>query len=229
MSYPYISRFVSKRIKKLLFVSSGGTIYGSPTTLPIIEASPTDPVCSYGITKLTIEKYLALFNRLYGLDYTIVRPSNAYGIRQNPNGIQGAISVFLGKVAGNEPIAIWGDGEVVRDYIYIEDLVDGMHKAATTTTTERIFNLGSGTGHSLNQIIETIRSLTGKDVRVDYKEKRVFDVPEIYLDITRARKLLCWAPATSLEIGINKTWEFIRDLELRNDQTCPRSVRPDQE
>jgi UDP-glucose 4-epimerase len=207
---------VGKNIKKLVFVSSGGTIYGRPAALPIAEEGPTEPECSYGITKLTIEKYLALYKHLNGLDYTIVRPSNAYGSRQNPAGIQGAISVFLGKVARNEQIEIWGDGEVVRDYIYVEDLVDGIYKASTTAVSDRIFNLGSGIGHSLNQIVETVRAVTGHDVRVEYKATRVFDVPQIFLDITRARKMLSWAPATSLEIGIKKTWAFIEELQRCN-------------
>ncbi|WP_243370841.1 NAD-dependent epimerase/dehydratase family protein [Geotalea sp. SG265] len=199
---------------KVIFVSSGGTVYGKPLTLPIAENSPTDPECSYGITKLMIEKYLALFKLLHNLDYTIVRPSNPYGSRQNPNGIQGAISVFLGKVARNEPIEIWGDGEVVRDYVYIEDLAEGIYRAATKPTESRIFNLGSGTGYSLNEIVETIRTVTGREVQVEYKPKRTFDVPRIYLDIARARTELDWAPVVSLPAGIAKTWEFVMGLQV---------------
>lgn len=212
-----LEQCVSRKVGKLVFTSSGGTIYGRPAALPIAEDSPTEPECSYGITKLTIEKYLALFKHLHGLDYTIVRPSNPYGSRQNPAGIQGAISVFLGKVARNEPIEIWGDGEVVRDYIYVDDLAAGIYRAATMAAPERIFNLGSGAGHSLNQIVEVIRTVTGRDVRVEYRAKRAFDVPQIYLDIARARKSLDWTPVTSLEAGIGKTWQFIEELQRRND------------
>ncbi|NVN97634.1 NAD-dependent epimerase/dehydratase family protein [Candidatus Nomurabacteria bacterium] len=207
-----LEQCVAKKIGKVIFASSGGTIYGRPSKLPISEDSPTDPECSYGITKLTIEKYLSLYNHLYGLDYTIVPPSNPYGSRQNPNGIQGAISVFLGKVARNEPIEVWGDGEVVRDYIYVSDLVDGIYNASINTTSNRIFNLGSGSGYSLNQIIEVIRNVTGRNVMVDYKAKRGFDVPRIYLDIKRAETELKWYPVTPLEVGIGKVWEFIQGL-----------------
>lgn len=207
-----LEQCISRKIKKLVFTSSGGTVYGRPRSLPIGEESPTEPECSYGITKLTIEKYLALFNHLYGLDYTIVRPANPYGSRQNPLGIQGAISVFLGKVARDEPIEIWGDGEVVRDYIYVEDLVAGIYKAATISTRSRIFNLGSGTGHSLNEIIRVIRQVTGCEVNVEYKPKRAFDVPEIYLDIAKARDELSWSPRTSLEDGIKETWQYIKTI-----------------
>lgn len=207
-----LEQCVAKKIAKVIFASSGGTIYGRPSTLPISEDSPTDPECSYGITKLTIEKYLALYNHLYGLDYTILRPSNPYGSRQNPNGIQGAISVFLGKVARNEPVEVWGDGEVVRDYVYVSDLVDGIYKASINTTSARIFNLGSGTGYSLNQIIDVIRNVTGRNVMVEYKAKRGFDIPCIYLDIKRAETELKWHPTTPLEVGIVKAWEFIQGL-----------------
>jgi len=207
-----LEQCVSKKIRKVIYISSGGTIYGKPLRLPISEDSPTDPECSYGITKLTIEKYLALFNHLYGLDYAIVRPSNPYGSRQDPLGIQGAISVFLGKVARKEKIEIWGDGEVVRDYVFIEDLVGGIYKAATMSTPSRVFNIGSGEGHSLNAIVDVIRSVTGSGVSIKYAERRSFDVPAIYLDIDRAKKELSWTPAISLETGIEKTWEFVKGL-----------------
>lgn len=207
-----LEQCAAKKIQKVVFTSSGGTVYGSPMELPIPEDSPTNPECSYGITKLVIEKYLALFKLLHGLDYVIVRPSNPYGDRQNPNSIQGAIPVFLGKVAKGESIEIWGDGEVVRDYIFIDDLVEGIYKAATVNPQSHVFNLGSGVGHSLNDIVKIIYRIVGHEVKVEYKAKRAFDISEIYLDISRAKKELSWAPVTSLESGIEKTWEFIQKL-----------------
>jgi UDP-glucose 4-epimerase len=209
-----IEQCIAQKVKKIIFISSGGTIYGTPLKLPIPEISVTEPECSYGITKLTIEKYLALFNRLYGLEYTILRPSNVYGSRQNPDNIQGAISVFLGKVARGEPIQIWGDGEVVRDYIYIDDMVDAVSKATNINTPDRIFNIGSGQGVSLNEIIKVICQVTKRDTCVEYHEKRIFDVPEIYLDVRRAQQQLNWSPTTSIEVGIKRTWDFIQSLEL---------------
>jgi len=203
---------VEKKIKKLVYISSGGTVYGRPAMLPVPEDGPTDPECSYGITKLAIEKYLALFHHLHGLDYTVVRPSNPYGERQDPNGIQGAIPVFLGKVAKGETIEIWGDGEVVRDYIFIDDLIEGIYRASTVSSASHIFNLGSGAGRSLNDIVAVIRTVTGREALIEYKAKRTFDIPAIYLDIARAKKELSWAPVTSLENGIEKTWEFIQKV-----------------
>jgi UDP-glucose 4-epimerase len=207
-----LEQCVIKKIKKVIFISSGGTVYGNPVRLPISEDDPTNPECSYGITKLTIEKYLALFQKLYDLNYTIVRPSNPYGSRQNPMGIQGAITVFLGKAAKNEALEIWGDGEVVRDYIYIDDLVDGIYKAAILNPPSRIFNVGTGLGYSLNDIVKIIRKVTGRNVRVEYKAMRSFDVQKVFLDNSRAGKELLWFPSTTLEIGIKKTWQFIKEL-----------------
>jgi UDP-glucose 4-epimerase len=203
---------VEKKVRKLVFISSGGTVYGRPATLPVSENHPADPECSYGITKLTIEKYLALYQHLHGLDYTVLRPSNPYGERQDPNGIQGAITVFLGRVAKGETIEIWGDGEVVRDYIFIDDLVEGIYRASTERVASHIFNVGSGAGQSLNDIVAVIRRVTGREARAEYKAKRTFDVPAIYLDISRAKKELSWAPVTSLESGIERTWKFIQNI-----------------
>lgn len=199
-------------VKKVVYISSGGTVYGRPLHLPVTEDSPHEPECSYGITKLTIEKYLSLYRQLHGLEYVVVRPSNPYGSRQNPHGIQGAIPVFLGKVSRGEPVEIWGDGEVVRDYLYIDDLVDGICCAAFTRSTERIFNMGSGEGVSLNQLVTTIRAVTRKELVVNYSPSRSFDVPAIYLDVARAKAQLGWTPVTSLRDGLLRTWDFIGSL-----------------
>lgn len=196
----------------MVFISSGGAIYGNTLSLPIYENCPTEPECSYGITKLTVEKYLAMFNHLHGLDYVVLRPSNPYGSRQNPNGIQGAISVFLGRIAQGKSLEIWGDGRVVRDYIFIDDLIAGIYKAASVNALSRVFNLGSGIGHSLNEIIEVIRKVTGREVKVAYQAKRSCDVPGIYLDICRAKQELSWVPSISLETGIEKTWRLVEKL-----------------
>ncbi len=208
-----LEKCVEVGVKKVVYISSGGTVYGRPLQLPVPEDAPHEPECSYGITKLTIEKYLALYRQLHGLEYVVVRPSNPYGSRQNPHGIQGAIPVFLGRVAKGEPIEIWGDGEVVRDYLYIDDLVDGICRAAFTVAEERIFNVGSGAGVSLNKIVAAIRMVTGREVQVVYQPGRAFDVPAIYLDITRAGNKLGWKPETSLHDGILRAWDFIRNLQ----------------
>lgn len=207
-----LEKCVELGVGKVVFVSSGGTVYGRPQQVPIGEDGATNPECSYGITKLTIEKYLALFRLLHGLEYTIVRPSNPYGSRQNPLGIQGAIPVFLGRVARGEAIEIWGDGSVIRDYLFIDDLVEGISRAAAYRGEERIFNLGSGRGYSLNDLVAIIAAVTGRSVPVNYLGGRNFDIPEIILDIGRAGRELGWAPQTAIETGIRQTWEFVRAM-----------------
>ena len=200
------------KIKKIIFISSGGCVYGYPQSLPVKEDHQTDPICSYGIGKLAIEKYLYLYKKLYNLDYTILRVSNPFGSRQNPFGTQGVISVFLGKVSKNECIQIWGDGRVVRDYLYIDDLVEALIIAVNRNTTDHIFNIGSGDGKSINEIIIAIKSVTGCDFKVIYKDSRACDIPKIYLDISKVSNELNWHPKTSMEKGVEKTWEFIKSI-----------------
>ena len=209
-----LEQCVTNNIKKIIFASSGGTVYGIPQYLPVPEENQTDPICSYGICKLTIEKYLNLFKQLHGLDFTIIRPSNPFGSRQNPFGIQGVIPVFLGKIVRNEPIQIWGTGDIVRDFVYVEDLAEALFNAIIYNTTSKVFNIGSGVGASLNDLIEIMRIVTERDFSVVYSNSRSYDVLQIYLDISRAKKELAWVPHTSLEKGIKYTWDFISSLTL---------------
>lgn len=203
-----------QKITKIVFMSSGGTVYGIPQRLPILEDSQTNPICSYGIGKLAIEKYLLLYKYLYGLNCTVIRPSNPFGERQKPFGIQGLIPVFLGKILKGETIQIWGDGEVVRDYIYITDLVEAIYTASTTDSEMfrdvNTFNIGSGVGLSINTIVEMLKEVTGREVDIQYGQSRSFDIPEIYLDINAAKNYLSWEPKTPIKVGIARTWEFIK-------------------
>ncbi len=211
-------------IKKFVFISSGGTIYGVPQSIPIKENHPTEPICSYGITKLAIEKYLHLFYHLYNLDYVVLRLSNPYGEWQNPHAKQGAIGVFLGRVAQGEAINIWGDGEVVRDYIYIKDAVQALVQGAKYKAHDdepRIFNIGSGQGCSLNELVRVIRDTVDVPVKVEYLTARDLDVPANVLDISLAKKKLGWQPATDLSEGIAASWQWIRSLDLTKQETTP--------
>ncbi len=203
---------VNASVKKVIFPSSGGTIYGSPQQLPISENDPTNPICSYGITKLSIEKYLYLFNYLYGLDYTILRVANPYGPRQNPTGKLGAVTIFLNRILKNMPIQIWGDGEVVRDYIYILDVVEALYNVQNSNLTEKLFNIGSGRGISLNQLLMKIRQVIPNNFQVEYIQGRKVDVPINVLDITKAKIILQWQPTIQLEAGIEKTWQWLKSL-----------------
>lgn len=197
-------------IKKIVFLSSGGTVYGVPSEVPIRENHPTDPICSYGITKLAIEKYLELYRHLHGLDYTILRLSNPYGERQRVAATQGAIAVFLNKALRNEPIEIWGDGSVVRDYIYISDVISALTTTIDYSGSQRVFNIGAGQGKSINEIIESIESIVGHEIVRQYKQSRPFDVPKSILSIAQAKQELNWHPATSFDDGLTRTANWIR-------------------
>ncbi len=197
-------------IKKIIFLSSGGTVYGIPEKTPIKESHPSNLLCSYGITKLTIEKYFHLYHVLYGLDYCVLRLANPFGERQRVKGAQGAIAVFLDKALKGETIEIWGDGSVVRDYIYVSDVIDAMVKAIDYDGSERIFNIGSGNGHSLNDIVNEIESLIGRSVKRKYKKGRSLDVPVNVLDIKRAARWLRWRPTSTFGYGLKQSLEWIK-------------------
>ncbi len=191
-------------LKKVIFVSSGGTVYGVPIQLPILEMHPTDPVCSYGITKLGIEKYLGLFHHLHALDYTVLRLANPFGERQRTHASQGAIAVFLGKVLRGEPVEIWGDGSVVRDYIHIADVVDALLLSLEPTSGEHVFNIGAGYGHSLNEVLDAIEKATGRVANRQYLPGRAFDVPVSVLSIASAKDSLGWSPKVNFEQGLQR-------------------------
>ena len=194
---------VFHNIKDFIFASSGGTVYGIPKTLPVEETSLTSPLCSYGIVKLCIEKYLNLYSRLYNLNTCSLRIANPYGKNQTENSAVGAVSLFCQKAICNEQIEVWGDGSVVRDYIYIDDVVSALISVLNLNKTALPINIGSGIGHSINQILNTIRTVSEKHLNIKYTASRGFDVPEIFLDITNAKTILGWKPKVSLDQGIS--------------------------
>ena len=196
-------------VKKVVYASSGGTVYGIPKELPIKEGHPTEPISSYGITKLAVEKYLHLFNTLYGLDYCILRIANAYGERQPVTGIQGVIGAFLDRAIQGAEITVLGDGMVMRDYTYIGDIVRAFVKAGTHTGEHKVFNIGTGQGHSLNDTIEIIEQITRQTLNTKYLPNRVFDIPVNVLDISRARAHLGWQPMVGFLEGISRTYEWM--------------------
>jgi UDP-glucose 4-epimerase len=201
----------SANVAKIIFASSGGTIYGIPNQIPIPENHPTNPICAYGISKLIIEKYLHLYYHLYGSNFASLRLANAYGNRQDPNGAQGAIAVFLGQVLQGNPIQIWGDGSVIRDYIHVSDIVQACLKAMETSNPQyRIFNIGSGIGLSLNELIASIKRTVGNEIQVQYTPGRKIDVPANILDITLAHKVFDWRPQITIEEGLKKTFQYLK-------------------
>ncbi len=203
-----LQTMVKVGVKKIVFLSSGGTVYGNPVHCPITEDQPLNPICSYGIVKLAIEKYLFLFHQLHDLEYNILRVSNPYGENQQHFGVQGVIPTFLLKAYNNDEITIWGDGSIERDYLYIDDLITICAKAGLQMHND-VFNVGSGELVSINSIIKIIEDVTGKQVQVSRTPSRSFDVKSISLDSTKAKKEFIWDLTTPLPVGIEKNWQWL--------------------
>lgn len=198
----FLNLAVKVKLKKIIFISSGGTVYGVPHYLPIDEHHVTQPRCSYGINKLAIEKYLHLFYDLYGLDYQVLRLANPYGKGQRIQNGQGVISTFLTKALQGETVEVWGDGSTVRDYIYISDVVNALLRAITYNGPSKVLNIASGQGQSLNQVLHEIEIILNKKILRCYKPKRSLDVPASVLSIDNAIHELQWKPAVTFREGL---------------------------
>jgi len=197
-------------VKKVVFISSGGTVYGKESDCPLKEKTATNPISSYGVQKITIEKLLYLYRYMYGLDYRIIRLANPYGPYQRPNGVLGAVTTFTYKALRGEKITVYGDGSVVRDFIYIDDAIKAIMKIVEGENKHRTFNLGCGYGTSIKKVLETIEKVLGIKLNVSYVEGRKVDVPVNYLDISRYEKYYGALNPISLEEGILKTADFMK-------------------
>jgi UDP-glucose 4-epimerase len=199
---------------RVIFSSSGGTVYGKLRHVPVLEDHPLMPITAYGAGKATAEIYLGLYRALHGLDCRIARIANPYGAGQNLTRGQGAATTFLHCALNGQPIVIWGDGEVVRDYIHVVDVASAMARLALAPDSLEFhtFNIGSGTGISLNQIVSELEHRLDRRLKVERGPSRPFDVPISVLDISRARKVLGWEPQLSFSDGIALTLE---DLALK--------------
>lgn len=200
---------MARGMRRIVFFSSGGTVYGNPVRLPVTEAHPLEPICSYGIVKVAVERYLLMYGALGQMDPLILRPGNPYGPRQSASGAQGVIPVFLKRVHAAQPVQIWGDGSAVRDYIYISDLVE-LAVMAGLGGQNGIFNAGSGEGHSLADILARISVTVGSQPVVQYLPQRRFDVDRLVLDICRTSEIFGWKPKVMLQEGLARTWASMR-------------------
>jgi UDP-glucose 4-epimerase len=200
---------VKAKVKRFIFISSGGTVYGVPSIIPIPENHPTNPICSYGITKLTIEKYLRLYYQIHGLNTCSIRLSNPYGEYQRVDSIQGAITVFCYKAITGQTIHIWGDGSVQRDFIYISDVIDAVVKIIDCPISGDEINIGTGKPVSLNEIIDNIENLLAKKIKRQYTAARTFDIPINSLDISYAKEKLRWEPKITIHDGLDRTIRWI--------------------
>ena len=214
MTSKLLEACVRQNIKKVIFVSSGGTVYGKESNCPLSEDAPTNPITSYGVQKLTIEKLLYLYNHMYGLDYRIIRLANPYGPYQRPNGMLGAVTTFIYKALKEESITVYGDGTVVRDFIYIDDAIKGILKIANSTGRHKLYNLGSGVGTSINELLRQIQKELQIELQIEYVDKRDVDVRENYLDMSRyIQEFGKWSPI-SLEEGVRKTALFLSQKKV---------------
>ena len=198
-------------VKRIVFVSSGGVLYGQAKQIPTPEDAPTEPIAAHGISKLAIEKYLAVYEYLYGLDYRVLRVGNPFGPFQMAMKNQGVIAASIPRALAGERIEIWGDGTVVRDYLFVDDVVDALEAAADDRSDLRVFNIGSSRGRRLTDVIGAIETQLGRQLEILWKPGRPVDVPVSVLSIDRAKSVLGWSPKTPFEQGLQQTIAWWRE------------------
>jgi UDP-glucose 4-epimerase len=200
----WLSRLGETRLRRIIYVSSGGTVYGPPRLLPVSEDHPLNPISVYGIAKLACEKLIAMYSELAGIDYRIARPSNAYGEGQPVDRNQGILGVLLDRIKRGKAIEIWGYGEGMRDYIHVDDVVESLLALLTHSGPSRVFNVSTGVGHSVLNVIQAFRSRAQDLPEVVHLPARGFDVPDNILDNSRLKQETGWWPKVSLDAGIDR-------------------------
>ena len=200
-------------VQRFIYISTGGAVYGEPEYLPCDEAHPINPICQYGASKHTVEHYLYLYHANYGLRSTVLRYPNVYGPRQDPHGEAGVVAIFTGRMLAGQPVVINGDGEQVRDFVYVGDCARANLLALTKAPDQAIYNLGSGRGTSVNEIFAALKKTTGYRQPALNGPAKLGETRRIYLDATKAGQQLGWSPLTTLEDGLAKTVEYFRAAE----------------
>jgi UDP-glucose 4-epimerase len=197
-----------KRIR-VVFLSSGGSVYGLPERIPIPENHPTNPICAHGVSKLTVEKYLHFYSHRHGLGYAIARISNPFGEHQDLTGRQGIVGNFIRKALKGELAEVWGDGSIVRDFIYVDDVACALVRLGEYSGPETLFNIGSGCGRSVKDVIRDIGLVTGCKLQVRYTAGRPQDVASNVLDIQKVKTVLGWRPTIGFEEGLRRTVAWV--------------------
>jgi len=198
-------------LKKTIYSSTGGAVYGEPKDLPVTEAAPADPLCPYGVSKHTAEHYLEVYRKLYDMRYTVLRYANVYGPRQDPHGEAGVVAIFSQlMLAGRQP-KIFGDGTMTRDYVYVGDVVDA-NMIALEKSDGACVNLGWGRQVTVQEIFDGVRSAVGCEIEPLYVDERLGEVHHIALDPSLAGQVLGWRPRVELADGLNRAVEFYRRL-----------------
>lgn len=200
-------------VKHFVYISTGGAVYGEPEYVPCDESHPINPICQYGASKHTVEHYLFMYHVNYGLNYTVLRYPNVYGPRQDPHGEAGVVAIFTGKMMAGEPVTINGDGEQTRDFVYVRDCAYANYLAVTVEHKPGIFNIGWGLPTSVNDIFNTLSKITNFPHAAAYGPAKVGETRHIYLDASKARRELGWAPTLSLADGLERTVAYFKEAE----------------
>lgn len=200
--------------RRIIFASSGGTVYGEPDRNPVPESYPNIPVSPYGMSKLVSEKYLDLYKRLYGLNYVSLRLGNVFGPRQSPKGECGVFSIFALKMLKGERPTIYGDGTATRDYIFVDDVIDSFIASLDENIPSDYYNIGRGEETSTKEVYDLLAKVVGYSEEPIYSDPRPGEVYQISLDISKAKENLKWEPKTSLEEGVRKLIEYIKEKEF---------------
>jgi UDP-glucose 4-epimerase len=200
-------------VRKFVYASTGGAIYGEGRQLPAAEDHPVNPESPYGASKHALEHYLYLWKLLHGLDYTVLRYPNVYGPRQNPHGEAGVNAIFIGLMLAGKRPRVFGSGEQVRDYLYVDDVVEA-NVAALIAGSGEILNLGTGIGTSVLDIVRELNRILGTSIEPLHEPARPGEVQRIYLDAARARRVLGWVPTVAFPEGLRRTVEWSRTHPL---------------
>ena len=205
---------IAARGKKLLLVSSGGTVYGEALRLPIAEDQPARPISPYGVTKLTLENYAHVYAVTHGLRYVCVRPANAYGPGQRPFIGQGFVSTAMASAMSGQTVRVFGERGTIRDYLYVTDVADGIARLLAGGEVSQTYNLGSGEGLSNMDVMEAMQPLLdahGHRLQVEHLPERSFDVRANVLDSSKLRTLTGWQPRVTFRQGLEKTHQWLRE------------------
>lgn len=201
---------VKYKVKKVIFASTGGAIYGEQDYFPADEEHPNRPLSPYGITKLTTEKYLFFYNHVYGLNYTILRYANVYGPRQNPHGEAGVVAIFSQRMLRKEQPRINGEGTQTRDYVFVGDVVKA-NELALTGGDNRIYNIGTGIETDVNTLFRTIAGKMDYDVEEIHADAQPGEQLRSVLTAGRIKEELGWEPTVDIKTGLERTVDFFRD------------------
>ncbi len=197
-------------MKKVIFASSGGAIYGEQEVFPAPENHPLKPVSPYGITKLVAEYYLYYYKNTYGLDYVSLRYANVYGPRQDPFGEAGVVAIFIQKMlSGDQPI-INGDGEQTRDFVYVGDVAQANILALSNNSTKKIFNIGTGVESTVNTIFNHLKSIINPSIQEKHGTPKQGEQRRSVIDYLRAKEIFNWQPEMLLIAGLKKTCEYFQ-------------------